>query len=131
MSEATIAATCNLCGLSCVLGCEGHPASGPHGLVGQAVYGGYESTPGNGHGALDDMTSYRFSLCEWCLDWLFQQFKAPVEVREYSAWDASPIGDPKPFVPAEGRVNGNPRLSMRREFFEEKARRDAARSARQ
>lgn len=67
---------CNVCGLTCLLG---EPSSGESslrspnsgGLERVTVRGNYDSTPGNGHGALDDCTSYSFSICEWCLDWLF------------------------------------------------------------
>jgi hypothetical protein len=77
---------CNLCGLTCLLGPptlangrknEGHRASG---LIAAEVRGGYESTPGNGSGALDDGTSYTFNICEFCLDWLFDKFIIPVTV---------------------------------------------------
>ena len=46
---------CNLCGL---------PMEIPGDAIGQtfSISGGYSSTPGNGYGALDDMTAYRFSL---------------------------------------------------------------------
>ncbi len=55
---------CNMCGELCSLG----PQRNKGGLVNQTVDGNYDSTPGNGQGALDDCTSYRFSLCEFCLD---------------------------------------------------------------
>jgi hypothetical protein len=68
---------CNRCGLSCVIGPEG---SQPAGLIKAEVTGSYESTPGNGNGALDDGDKYHFCLCEFCLDWLFTTFKIPVTV---------------------------------------------------
>lgn len=76
---------CNLCGLSCVFekDCYGPGLDAIGGLINAKVDGGYESTPGNGHGALDDGTSYHFSLCEFCLDWLFSQFEIPVKVDCY------------------------------------------------
>jgi hypothetical protein len=76
---------CNLCALSCDLptGPADDPKPDPHGLIEKEVLGHYASTPGNGHGALDDTTAYKFSLCEWCLDWLFTQFKIPPLVREW------------------------------------------------
>jgi hypothetical protein len=77
MADAVL---CNRCGLSCTVGPEGSPDAGPAGLIGATVVGGYESTPGNGYGALDDGTSYRFSMCEFCLDDLFSTFKIPVTV---------------------------------------------------
>ncbi len=80
MSEVT----CNLCGLSCDLpaGPTDDPKPDPHGLIEEIVAGHYASTPGDGHGALDDCTTYEFSMCEFCLDWLFQQFKLPPKVRK-------------------------------------------------
>jgi hypothetical protein len=72
---------CNLCGLTCAIGENDFRSD--HGLLNIYVSGGYASTPGNGHGALDDMTDYNFSLCEFCLDWLFSRFKIPVKVSEY------------------------------------------------
>lgn len=65
---------CNLCGLSCMLG-DSRQAGG----ICAIAEGGYFSTPGNGYGALDDMTQYRFQLCEFCLDWLFQKMQIPPE----------------------------------------------------
>ncbi len=72
---------CNLCGLTCSLGVSPH-IDRRGGLIEATISGGYESTPGNGYGALDDMTWYKFSLCEFCLDWLFSQFKIPVSTGE-------------------------------------------------
>lgn len=77
MADAVL---CNRCGLSCVIGPNESPAIGPAGLIDATVVGGYESTPGNGYGALDDGDSYHFSLCEFCLDDLFSTFKIPVVV---------------------------------------------------
>lgn len=70
-------ATCNMCGESCQLLDKSGADCGESGLIDCEVVGGYFSTPGNGYGALDDCTSYTFSLCEFCLDWLFNQFKIP------------------------------------------------------
>lgn len=82
---------CNKCGLSCKLldydkaeKINAQTAIDNHGLVKAEVYGGYDSTPGNGFGALDDSSRYTFSLCEFCLDWLFQQFKIPVKEEDYT-----------------------------------------------
>jgi hypothetical protein len=82
MSEPEKDIACNMCGLSCFLGPKGSPARGPHGLIDAHVIGGYESTPGNGDGALDDFVRHRFSLCEFCLDWMFSQFVVPVTVDD-------------------------------------------------
>ena len=140
---------CNLCGLSCVLGCQGSQARGTHGLIEALVVGGYESTPGNGHGALDDLVRYRFSLCEWCLDWLFAQFKIPVAVddpmNDYLLAEGETAEDglsrmgmvqvvererPEPWRPAERRVAEDNWRMDKVGFFEEKKLRDKARAER-
>lgn len=85
---------CNLCGQSCHL--PGAPDAGPHGLLEVSVNGSFDSTPGNGHGTLDDMTSYTFSVCEFCLDFLFSNMRiAPTTIS---------MCDPEPFIPAADRV---------------------------
>jgi len=137
---------CNLCGLSCLLDPQ-HP---PAGLIDATVVGGYPSTPGNGNGALDDNDGYRFSLCEFCLDWLFAQFRIPVAmVNTKIAWSPGPgesIGDamqrtggfvslvtgpdPDPWRPAEQRVREDAWREDKEGFSQEKARRDIARRQR-
>lgn len=84
---------CNHCGLSCVL------ADVPenYGLVNAVVGGGYFSTAGNGNGTLDDNTNYKFSLCEYCLDHLFQQFSIPPKVFHM-------YGEEESFRPARMRI---------------------------
>jgi hypothetical protein len=77
--------TCNLCGLSYAPGMPGHPAYNMYGLIKVRVSDGYESTFGNGREALDDCTSYSFSLREFCLDWFFGQLKMPVAQRILSS----------------------------------------------
>lgn len=120
---------CNLCGLTCVLGhdrIQDDPGCGPHGLIDQSVSGGYESTAGNGRGALDDMTWYRFSLCEFCLDWLFSQFKIAIKTGYYGGGcddDEVPA-----WKPASQRVAEDDWRGMKKEFFEEHARRLSARN---
>lgn len=110
---------CNCCGLTCKLNDE--DANGNYGLINASVSGHYASTPGNGSGALDDCTSYSFSLCEFCCDWLFQQFVKPV--------NANSMGDEEEFKSAEEWVNGSPEWrKMRDKFFNEKNKRDLARS---
>lgn len=111
---------CNRCGLSCELGSTGELG----GLIRQMVVGGYSSTPGNGHGALDDIEGYRFSLCEFCLDWLFQTFKIPVELISN---DLVPSGDAPQFVPAAQRVDSDEWRRMKAEFRAEHERRRIAR----
>jgi hypothetical protein len=105
-------AICNLCGLSCILS-SGYPE--PYGLINANVHGGYSSTAGNGSGALDDCTSYSFSLCEFCLDWLFSQFKLPVKVSDH----LSKIDEETPEIwrPAAKRVVEEDWRRFKDEFF--------------
>jgi hypothetical protein len=121
MSEFTISYKseeylCNLCGETCLLG-HGEEKY-PHGMIDACVGGGYESTPGNGCGALDDLTSYTFSLCEFCLDYMFTQFKIPPRV-----W-ATMNPEEEPWVPAAERVTSDPWRQQKEVFFTEKSRRD-------
>ena len=69
--------SCNICGHTCKL-------AGNKELYGlqTEVNGGYHSTPGNGDGALDDLMNYKFSICEFCLDDLFQDFIIPVKLDD-------------------------------------------------
>lgn len=69
--EITEDVICNKCGNSCK---KDH---GFYGLIEHTVSGGYESEP------LSDGTNYTFSLCEKCLDGLFDTFKVPVEITHY------------------------------------------------
>jgi hypothetical protein len=112
---------CNMCGLSCTIG---HVESirEPSGLIDQSVSGGYPSTPGNGYGALDDTTSYRFSLCEFCLDWLFSQFTVLPTTSNYMDGD-----DTGPFRPAQQRVAQDEWRKSKQEFYDEFKRRNKAR----
>lgn len=115
---------CNLCGLSCTIG-EGSPVSGPHGLVDARVSGGFESTAGNGYGALDDGEAYGFSLCEFCLDWLFGRFVKPVAVSEYMGGSVDAV---LVWRPAVERVTVDDWRSRGKDaFLAEAARRDQAR----
>ena len=144
-----------MCGLSCVLREEtfkspddtdqSYKAVG--GIIDAEIIGGYDSTPGNGYGALDDMCGYRFSMCEWCLDWLFQQFNTPpttfdpmnrfvLKAGETVDEGLNRMGvvrvmgrvpEPEPFKPAVQRVNEDEYRTDRTTFFTELARRDAAR----
>lgn len=81
MSERIL---CNKCGNTCNLLEHLYPNDTPYysGLIKAKVIGGYNSTPGNGFGALCDNSLYTFSLCEFCLDELFETFKIPVEERD-------------------------------------------------
>lgn len=111
-------ATCNRCGLSCALGRDENC-----GLINQTVSGGYESTAGNGLGALDDCTRYTFSLCEFCLDWLFAQFKVPVKLDDYMSG-----GESEEWRPAAQRVAEDDWRKMKQEFQTEHDKRETARN---
>lgn len=115
---------CNLCGLSCTLDEKNFSELG--GLIGAVVSGGYASTPGNGVGALDDTVAYRFSLCEFCLDWLFAQFTIPVAVSDYM----TPLEQVEPWNPAAQRVASDDWRRMKQIFTDEANRRAAARAGR-
>lgn len=81
---------CNICGESCTIGSESDNPRTVNGLIEATVTGAYMSTPGNGttQGALDDRVRYKFSICEFCLDWLFHSvFKIPVQVIDLDGDD--------------------------------------------
>lgn len=88
---------CNFCGLTCTLP-DPDAQDRAYGLIHAKVQGGYSSTPGNGHGALDDLDTYSFSLCEFCLDHLFTQFVIPPRVQSHHD------DFPKPFRSACQRI---------------------------
>jgi len=132
---------CNLCGLTCALptGPADATVLDDHGLIACEVMGHYASTPGNGHGALDDGDAYTFSLCEFCLDWLFTQFRIPPKVEAVSLGtcdiDGNPVVHPRRHVewrPASLRVSRDEwrhgqRFKGHDAFYAEAARRDLAR----
>lgn len=93
---------CNWCGHSCTidLSVGPDPIQESCGLINATVIGGFGSTPGNGDGALDDMQAYQFSLCEFCLDYLFQCFKTPPLC--YDAWGGTI--HPEPWLSAADRI---------------------------
>jgi len=62
---------CNKCGKSCIP--EHSPD--PYGLIEQEVHGGYFSPN------FFDSSSYRFSMCEFCLSALFNSFKITVDFK--------------------------------------------------
>ena len=120
---------CNWCGETCVIGPEGWEHNAPAGMVRTSVRGHYRSTPGNGYGALDDTTAYKFSLCEFCLDAMFSRFKIPPSVAEYLIMSSSPeIDHGETFRPAEQRVREDDWRRFKEEFFAEKERRDKLRA---
>ena len=96
-----------------------------HGMIDAHVSGGYESTPGNGHGALDDCTTYTFSLCEFCCDWLFQQFKIKPTITDYCHGGEKKKDE---WRPASVRVRDDEWRRQKEEFYNEEVRRNFARS---
>lgn len=102
---------CNLCGHTCEIN------SSDHGLIQAKVSGGYNSTPGNGFGALDDCTTYQFSFCEFCLDFLFQN-----SVVKPNVCDSNNC-TPSEFVRATTRVMNDEWRKMKKEFFDESSKR--------
>jgi len=114
--------TCNLCGCSCTLAVDSQSPDFNGGLIDADVVGGYHSTPGNGCGALDDGTRYRFNLCEFCLDWLFSHFTVPVKMYDYTSG-----GNSVEWRCAERRVVEDDWRRYKDEFVREKIRRDVAR----
>jgi hypothetical protein len=111
--------TCNVCGHSLRL-----EPNGPRcGLVDAEVEGSYNSTPGNGSGALDDCTKYKFSICEFCIDWLFTQCRIPPEVHDMH-------GDPDStaqWKPAGQRVAEDEWRTHKREYSDEALMREMSR----
>ena len=119
---------CNLCGLPCdIYGSIPEEIRTPSGLIDAKVTGGYDSTPGNGFGALDDCSQYKFSLCEWCLDWLFEQFIISPEEKGIGAFSHLD-GPPIEWKPARQRVEEDDWRTLKKEFAEEYERRNLARS---
>lgn len=115
---------CNLCGFTCML--RGEQLGG---LIKETVVGGYFSTPGNGGGALDDLRAHTFSLCEFCLDWLFAQFAIRVNfAEEMICGGRHEVGEV--WRPAAERVASDEWRRMKEEFTAESARRAAAREKR-
>lgn len=118
---------CNLCGLPCnIYGSIPEEIRTPSGLIDAKVTGGYDSTPGNGFGALDDCSQYKFSLCEWCLDWLFEQFIIPPEEKGVGAFSHLD-GPPIEWKPARQRVEEDDWRTGKEEFRIEYERRNQAR----
>jgi hypothetical protein len=123
-TEVTTDIICNLCGESCSLGPSFNDERAPYdynGIIEHTVIGGYNSTPGNGAGALDDSMQYTFSLCEFCLDWLFEKCKIPPRVFCYID------GQTDSWRTAKQRVLEDDWRTQKESFLKEAARRDAAR----
>ncbi len=119
---------CNLCGLSCKPPNPSFSENEDLGLIDCVVSGGYDSTPGNGEGALDDTIAYEFSLCEFCLDWLFVQFKIPVTVSDYPIFETPGFNKRKfDWISAKDRVLNDHWRKMKKEFFAEFEKRNKAR----
>lgn len=111
---------CNMCGKTCAMCLDGDEYFENEGLILAKVSGGYPSTPGNGDGALDDMTQYEFSICEFCLDFMFSNFVIPPKVSEN-------ITKQMTFVPAEKRVAQDEWREDKDNFYKRKSERDFAR----
>lgn len=73
---------CNKCGETCQKGSAESPDY--YGLIEPEISAGYYSTH------LSDGCTYSFSLCERCLDDLFQSFKLPVSRDSIWPEDALP-----------------------------------------
>lgn len=117
---------CHLCGLTCRFENSKDPfGKGVGGLIDAPVSGGFDSTPGNGNGALDDGITYRFSLCEFCVDWLFGQCKIPPVMFGY----VSGGEEQEPWRPAAQRVSEDAWRKNKEGFFREFQRRNEARDA--
>lgn len=76
----TVEILCNQCGKTCCSPLQKNPKAKIQykeytGLLEQEIHGGYESE------VIGDMVSWRFSLCEFCLDKLVKGFKIPHEVK--------------------------------------------------
>lgn len=111
---------CNMCGLTTSLSNpDGMNPNQFDGLINATVQGGYDSTPGNGNGALDDTSTYTFSLCEFCLDHIFKNAVIPPVVDNgYEKED---------FRPAAQRVKEDHWRNYPEPFLTESAKRDEAR----
>ena len=109
---------CNMCGLSTKLS-ESYNYDQFYGLIDAVVSGGYDSTPGNGYGALDDLVNYRFSLCEFCCDHLFSNFVIPPKTSDNSG--------EMDFLPAAQNVQEQFWRKSKSNFFDEQAKRAEAR----
>ena len=124
ISLELIDVTCNMCGLTCRIGpdSQDRELSDLSGLINQTVVGCYNSTAGNGYGALDDCIRYTFSLCEYCLDWLFSKFCNPVKISDMSGGSLL-----EQWKPAVKRVEEDEWRKFKKEFMLEHTKRFGAR----
>lgn len=120
---------CNLCGLPCNLQGNHCDTDDYGGLVEYSIRGNFDSTPGNGNGALDNMAQYTFSMCEFCLDWLFSQFKILPKVEYYQGFLAG-WKETEKFRSAKERVENDDWRQFKNEFFVEFEKRNRARNER-
>lgn len=116
---------CNLCGECCHIKKSDesrHPFEKGYAelsVLNVNIMGGYDSTPYNGDGALDDMSEYHFSLCEFCIDHLMQNMKIPPTVI------CRIDNKEEKFVPAKERIKNSEMTSQN--SLEEIEKRDVAR----
>lgn len=122
--------TCNMCGLESKIRSEQDGEVNENSIIYNSILndfaanGGYDSTPANGYGALDDGSTYSFSLCEFCLDHLFQKFKIAPKITSYMNYNGE-----EEFLPAETRVRMSGfRKENKKAFLEEQERRNKARN---
>lgn len=122
--------TCNMCGLECQIKFEQNGEVTKNSEICNSILsdftvsGGYDSTPANGYGALDDGSTYTFSLCEFCLDNLFQKFKIAPKITSYMSYNGE-----EDFLPAETRVRMSAfNKENKKAFLEEQERRNKARN---
>lgn len=105
---------CNMCGESTILALE--PVVDIGGLDNCEVIGGYFSS------ALEDCSKYKFSICEFCLDYLFERFKIPPKI--FCTID----GDYRKFTTAKERFQTSNQKKLATEFFEEYEKRNKVRT---
>lgn len=75
----TLDILCNKCGITCSNEKRKHGKSDFNqysGLIETEIHGGYDSE------VVGDMTSWKFSLCEFCLKTLVKSFKLPVDIKD-------------------------------------------------
>jgi len=117
-----------MCGETCILGGDGAGGEN-YGLINAKVSGGYHSTVGCGKcGALDDLRAYRFSLCEFCLEAIFDRCAVPPEVFEYSLCDGDEFPTNETWLNGEQRIAQDSWRKSPEHYRAERARRAGKRN---